>query len=235
MKHSIPLVIGLCLVATAVRAQTSVERVPVWAAIGPGFGLATFSCGNCTYRRALGTDSRRLGGSSITAEAAWAPNRHVRFGIVYDGWLNGVKKHDSLPTLDFFNLFAAYSPRAGRGPFIEGGWGVVRYGLQLGTGSFFDPVARRDPFAAGWGQNYRLGVGWSGRCFAAHLTYLLGRQRTLWAADSSAVATRWRENVIFVVVEARAPEYRVREGARLSGFKVVGGILLFVYALARLP
>jgi hypothetical protein len=210
MKLSIQLALGLSLVNTAGSAQTNDDAVRqhVWAAIGPGYGSAAFSCGSCTYRRALGTESRRLGGSSITGGAGWAPNRHVRFGLVYDGWLNGVKKHDSLPTLDFFNLTAAYSPRGSPGPFVEAGWGVSRYALELGSGSLLDPVAAsHDSFAAGWGKSYRLGLGWNGKGFAAQVVCALGRQRTLWAADSGAVASRWSEQVIFVVVQARAGGY----------------------------
>jgi len=210
MRQLLLLALGLSLLSTAAYAQDDPVRQHVWAALGPGYGSATFSCGSCSYRRALGTDGRRLGGSSITAGAGWAPNRYVRFGLVYDGWLNGVKKHDSLPTLDFFNLTAAYSPRGSPGAFIEAGWGVARYGLELGSGSFFNPVAQHDSFASGWGQSYRCGLGWNGKGFAAQVIYTIGRQRTLWAADSGAVATRWREHVIFLVIEARAGGYGVK-------------------------
>ena len=187
-------------------------RLRAWGEVGPGYGVATFSCRGCAYRRAVGTDARSLGGTSLSAGAGWAPSRFLRLGFVDDGWLNGVKKHDSLPTLDYFNLVASYSVRGGPGPFVELGWGVVRYGLQFGTGSFFDPVdAKKNPFAVGWGHNYRFGVGWSGKGFAAHVTYLPGWQRTLWAADSGAVATRWKERMIFLVVSARTGAYRSRD------------------------
>lgn len=227
--------------STTARAQ-HIEHQAAWGAIGPGYGSAVFSCGSCSYRRALGTESRRLGGSSITFQFGWAPNRYFRLGMAYDGWLNGVKKHDSLPALDYFNLLASYSPRGGPGPFVETGWGVAHYGLFLGTGNFFNPVSPKDPFAHGWGQNYRLGIGWSGDYWAASVTYMPGRQRTLWAADSTMVATHWKEQAIFVTAEARIGQYRRSrphsdhdDSPTVTAVKVVGGVLLFVYSLVRLP
>jgi hypothetical protein len=105
-----------------------------------------------------------------------------------------------------------------------------------------NPVAQHESFAQGWGQNYRFGVGWSGDNWAAHVTYMPGRQRTLWAADSTAVATHWKETAIFVTAEARIGQYRRSrphsdhsDRPAISAVKAIGGVLLFVYSLARLP
>jgi hypothetical protein len=243
MRPTLPFVLALSLLSTSVRAQ-QYEHQAAWAAIGPSYGSAEFSCDGCNYRRALGTNSRRLGGSAITFQFGWAPSRFVRLGMAYDGWLNGVKQHDSLPELDYFNLIAAYSPLGGPGPFLEAGWGPARYGLQLGTGNLLNPVSQHDPFAQGWGQNYRLGVGWSGDHWAAEVMYLPGHQRTLWAgaAESTAVTTNFRERTIFIAAEARIGQYKrstsyaQHDASRgMTALEVLGGVLLFVYSLARLP
>jgi hypothetical protein len=214
MTRSLQLVVGLSLLSSAARAQRAGAqdsvRLRYWADIGLGAGSSSFSCDACDYRRALGKGGTRRGGWTLALGLGVAPNPRARLGIVYDGWLNGLKAGDSLPTLDLFTLMASYSLQPGRGPFIEGGWGFSHYGLEQGTGDPIEPLKEQVPaFAAGSGQTYQLGVGWkTPRGFMMRMAYVAGRQRVLHAAGDGTVATGWKERMLLVVAEFRTPEYR---------------------------
>lgn len=176
-----------------------------------GYGSAGFSCDRCNYRHAIGTSRSRLSGWTFGGSIGWAPSSHTRLGLVYEGWLNGLKPGDSLPALEFFNVVATYSPLRRGGPFIETGWGYSYYSLELGTGDVLEPVSETtDAFATGSGQSYRLGLGWNGKGgFTPRVTYVVGRERRVHLRDGT-VARGWKEKMLFVVIEARTPDYRPR-------------------------
>jgi hypothetical protein len=125
----------------------------------------------------------------------------------YRAWLNGLKKDDSLPTLDLGTLLLTYYPRIRGGPFVEAGGGFANYSLEKGTGDPIEPVSKTTPsFAEGWGWGYALGVGWSRLSgFTPRVTYAYGEERRLHAAGDGTVATGWKQKVLLVEVGFRTP------------------------------
>ena len=192
--------------AGVTRADTQTHARHAWGGLGLGYGSASFSCNSCDYRRATGTNSTRLDGWSFTLGLGWKSNRHVRLGIEYRGWLNGLKAGDSLPGLDIGTVFLSYSPRIRTGLFVEGGPAITHYTLTLGTGDPIEPDSRTPAFAAGYGWGYALGIGWQGPSgFTPRVTLFRGKERTLHAAGGATVATGWRENVLFAEIGYRTP------------------------------
>ena len=201
------LVVSLLLHASVIRADAQETRAGhVWGGLGLGYGSASFSCNSCDYRRATGTNDTQLDGWSLSLGIGWTSNRHVRLGIEYRGWLNGLKAGDSLPGLDIGTLFLSYSPRIRQGLFVEGGGAMTHYTLGMGTGDPIEPHQRTDDFAAGYGWGYGFGVGWQDRSgFTPRVTYLHGKEQRLHAPDGGTVATGWRQNMLFVEIGYRTP------------------------------
>lgn len=190
--------------ATATNAQTRTSHL--WGEFAVDYGRASFSCDVCTYRRVTGTNSTQLDGWGFSGGFGWTSNRHIRVGIEYRSWLNGLKGGDSLPGIDMGQLFVSYSPRIRTGLFVEAGGALTHYTLGLGTGNPIEPHKRADLFAAGYGWGYGLGVGWQNRSgLTPRLTYLHGREHRVHAAGGSTVATGWKQSMLFIEIGYRTP------------------------------
>jgi len=91
--------------------------------------------------------------------------------------------------------------------------GFSHYSLVQGTGDPIEPVSKTaNDFVSGGGMGVKLGVGWefpSG--FTPRVTYSLGGDGTLEAADGSTIARGWRHKVLLFEVGFRAAPSRHRQ------------------------
>jgi len=111
MRHSILLVLGVCLASTPARAQTyeqdSLKDIR-WVAANLGFGIGHVSCNGCEAQ-AVGMDFLlALGG---------VRNRHIRAALMWDDWGSAAARTESLV------LSVYYYPWAKQRFFLEGGFG----------------------------------------------------------------------------------------------------------------
>src|SRR5438128_249794 len=191
----------------SVRANAQIGRNlgRFWGGIGIGYGSATFYCDSCNRRRTSGTDHTRLDGWTLSMGAGWTASPHVRYGLEYRGWLNGLKPGDSLPTVEMGTFLVSYTPHV-RGPMLEGGAGVAHYSLEHGTGDPTTPIEEgSSSFAAGWGRQFLLGVGWEFRSSALRLTYSHAKERTIHATGDGTVAFGWSPRALLLEYGYRTP------------------------------
>ena len=200
------LLAGLLSYANATSTDAQTRGHHLWWGLAMDYGWGSFSCDVCEYRRVTGTNSTQLDGWGLCGGFGWTSNRHVRVGLEYRGWLNGLKGGDSLPGLDIGQLFFSYSPRIRTGLFVEGAGAFTHYTLGLGTGDPIEPHKRVDLFAAGYGWGYGFGVGWQSQSgFTPRLIYLHCNEHRLHTADGSTVATGWKQNMLFIEIGYRTP------------------------------
>jgi len=186
-------------------AQDYSPRQGFWGEAGLGFGPATFTCNSCDYHRATANNRSQLGGWAISFGMGGTPSPRLRVGAEYSGWLNGLKKNDSLPEIDLLSLLVAMYAREHGGPFLELGAGFSNYSLVQGTGDPIEPVAKSpNAFACGGGAGLKLGVGWEFRSeFTPRITYSLAREETLEAARGATVARGWTHRVLLLELGVR--------------------------------
>ena len=129
----------------------------------------------------------------------------MRLGLEWRGWLNGLKPGDSLPTIDIGTLLLSYTPHV-RGPMLEGGVGVAHYSLEHGTGDPTTPIEENSSsYAAGWGKEFLLGLGWEFRSSALRLTYSRERERIIHAPGDGTVAFGWSPRALLLEYGYRTP------------------------------
>src|SRR2546429_895073 len=73
------LLAGLCVAASAARAQYPQRRDGFWIGFGLGYGTATVSCDNCNF-------GPRTGGVSAFLKLGGAPSRNLLIGGAINGW-----------------------------------------------------------------------------------------------------------------------------------------------------
>src|SRR5216117_1175371 len=138
MRHSILLVLGVCLASTPARAQTyeqdSLKDI-MWVAANLGFGIGHVSCNGCAAQD-VGTDFLlALGG---------VRNRHIRAALMWDEWGSASSKTESIV------LSVYYYPWAKQRFFLEGGFGGSSVCVRQGSA---------DSTASGSGVVFSVGLG----------------------------------------------------------------------------
>ena len=186
------LVLRALLFAGAVPAHAQDDRARhgVWAGLGLGYGLASFSCDSCSHAP--------LSGFVISGNFGVTPNPHVRLGLGLDGWENGLHT-GKLPTIEMWTVLLSYYPRISGGPYIEAGLGLSHYGLEHGRADPLESVSHEPAYAAAMGWGYTLGVGVS----FIRVTYAHGNVGTLYGGGTGS--NGWRQNVLLVGVAGRWP------------------------------
>jgi len=183
------------LPALAQGMQEHGKQHGFWAGLGFGYGSARSSCDNCS-------NSPRLGGWTFSGDFGWMPGQHVRVGVEFREWLNGLKKNSQLPVITAATMLMSYYARTGAGPFVDGGVGLSHYMIGKGTGDPIEPFSRDTTYASGAGWGYTLGVGWTvrslGNSFTPRVTYAFGNKRTLHTPDGAPIATGWEPRVLLI-------------------------------------
>ena len=198
------LLLGLLLFVDVTPIRAQAPRHGVWLDAGLGYGSASFHCDTCTR-------TQPLGGWSISGGLGGTLSSHFRLGADLRVWLNGLKAGKPLPGISTETLLLSYYPRMLGGPVMELGGGLSHYELCKGKGDPIEPCSNDTTYSSGTGWGYTLGAGWEipiGRngTLRPLLAYHNGAVRRLHSPDGTAVATRWKQNLLTVELTLVAHE-----------------------------
>jgi len=177
-------------------------RRGVWLGLAMGYGSARFSCDTC-----LNTPG--LGGWTITGGLGLTPSNHVRVGIEWRQWVNGLKESQWLQKIESATLLLSYYPRIHGGPVIEAGGGLASYLSGTGTGNPLRPISRATApsfSGTGWGVSYGAGweVVWGRHSVTPRVIYARGQEGTIHAGGNGGVAaTGWHHHAILIDLSVR--------------------------------
>lgn len=120
MRHSILLVLGLCVASTAARAQTRHESGG-WLTLGLGTGSANIVCDGCAR-------GGKLTGPTLIAGVAVMLTPRVGVGLSLDEWWRSPSDTENTNTS---TLMVHYYPAARGHAFAEAGVGLSRAAVLL--------------------------------------------------------------------------------------------------------